>query len=232
MAPARPRQLRRRRRRETETWTELARGRDRQAAAVLVAGPAGGGGRSDGTPDGAGFLRRWIRIVSSHQRTARQRLVLLIGSAGPLGYAPASGTVTVALVGVPVYLLLHVWLPWWGYVAVAVGVTLFGVWIHGVGDRILGEEDSRKLVIDELAGFLIAMTAVPPFGVAPTWRLVTLGFGLERAIDIVKIWPATWIERRWPGGWGVVFDDVVAGLYTLGLLQLVMRFFPAAVGIG
>lgn len=170
--------------------------------------------------------------MSGHQRTARQRLVLLIGSAGPLGYAPASGTVTVAVLGVPVYLLLHAWLPGWGYLAVTAAVTLFGVWIHGVGDRILGEKDSRKLVIDELAGFFVAMTAVPSFGVSPTWQLVALGFCLERAIDIVKIWPATWIERRWPGGWGVVFDDVVAGLYTLGLLQLVMHFFPAAVGLG
>jgi phosphatidylglycerophosphatase A len=169
--------------------------------------------------------------VSGQQRTARQRLVVLIGSVGPLGYAPASGTVTVAVVGVPLYLLLHAWSPWWGYLAVTAGVTFLGVWIHGVGDRILGEEDSRKLVIDELAGFLIAMTAVPSFGITPTWQLVALGFVLERAIDIVKVWPATWIERRWPGGWGVVFDDVVAGLYTLGLLQLAMHYFPGTVGI-
>ncbi len=157
--------------------------------------------------------------------TFAQRVLLIFGSLGPLGRAPASGTVAVAVAGIPLYLLLHL-LPVGAYIGVAVAFALVSVWIHQVGDRILGEKDSRKLVLDELAGFLVAMIAVPA-----TWRLIALGFVLERAIDIAKLFPGNLVERKLPGGWGVVGDDVVAGLYTLGVLHLAMRLWPSAVGL-
>jgi phosphatidylglycerophosphatase A len=117
-------------------------------------------------------------------------------------------------------------LPVWAYVVVTAAFALAAVWVHQVGDRILGEHDSRKLVLDELAGFFVAMTAVPP-----TWQLVLGGFLLERALDIVKVPPANWIERRSPGGWGVVGDDLVAGLYALIFLQAAIHWIPSWVGL-
>lgn len=152
------------------------------------------------------------------------RWLIRIGSMGPLGHAPASGTVTVAVVGIPLYLLLHTLDPLW-YVAVTVVITLASVAIHAAGDRILGEKDSRKLVWDEIVGYLIAMTAVPM-----TWQLVAFGFFAERFIDIAKVFPANVVERKVPGGWGVVGDDVIAGLWTLGLCHLLIHFMPAWVG--
>ena len=154
--------------------------------------------------------------------TFGQKSILLVGALGPLGFAPASGCVAVAVAGIPLYLLMHAYLPRWGYLAVTVVICLFGVWIHERGDKILGEKDSRKLVIDEIAGWLIAMIAVPAIGVTPSWQLIALGYVLERGIDIAKVPPANWIENRWPGGWGVVGDDIMAGLYTLGILHAVM----------
>ena len=100
--------------------------------------------------------------------------------------------------------------------------TLFAVWVAGHTDRILGEKDSHKNVIDEIPAVLVALCGFQE----PTWQIIATAFIFERTIDIVKIWPATWIERRVPGGWGVVLDDVVAGLYTLGLLQLGVYFLP------
>jgi phosphatidylglycerophosphatase A len=158
--------------------------------------------------------------------TRRQKWLLRIGSIGPLGHAPASGTVAVAVAGIPLYLLMQRFLPVWAYVAVTTVFALVAVWVHGAGDRILGEKDSRKLVLDELAGFFVAMIGVPP-----TWPLVLGGFLLERALDIVKVPPANWIERRWPGGWGVVGDDLVAGLYALIFLQAAIRWVPAWGGL-
>ncbi len=161
-----------------------------------------------------------------HQpRTAGQRVLLLIGSIGPLGHAPASGTVAVAVAGIPLFLLMHrLPLPW--YLAGVVVLTAVAVWVHHLGDRILGEKDSRKLVLDELVGFAVAMTAVPA-----TWQLIVLGFFLERGIDIVKVPPANLIEQKVPGGWGVVGDDVVAGLYTLALLQAGCHLAPGWLGL-
>lgn len=158
-------------------------------------------------------------------RTPGQRILLLIGSVGPLGYAPASGTVTVAVAGIPLLWALHT-LPLAAYLAVTAALTAAAVVVHDAGDRILGEKDSRKLVWDELAGFMVAMTLVPF-----TWQLVTIGFFLERLIDIAKIPPANLIEKHVPGGWGVVGDDLMAGAYTCAILHLLIHYAPAWVGV-
>jgi phosphatidylglycerophosphatase A len=105
--------------------------------------------------------------------------------------------------------------------------SVVSVWIHTVGDRILGETDSRRLVWDELAGFLFAVAFVPF-----TWQLAVLAVVVERILDIVKIPPADWIEKHCPGGWGVVGDDVVAGLYTCGIIHLTVYVAPSWVGLG
>jgi len=157
------------------------------------------------------------------------RLMLFVGSLAYLGFVPAaSGTVAVAVVGVPLYLWLVplLGLAWPAYTVIVTVFTLFSVWVAGHTDRILNEEDSSKNVIDELPGFLVALIALPT-----TWQIITAAFFLERAIDIAKIWPANWIERHLPRGWGVVFDDIVAGLYTLAILHVALRLAPTWLGV-
>ena len=155
------------------------------------------------------------------KRTTRsQRALLLVGSLGPLGHLPASGTVTVAVVGVPLFYLMHEWHKI-VYILVTLGFTAASIRLHDVGDRILGEKDSRKLVWDELTGFLVAV-AFLPF----TPKIAVLAFVLERAIDIAKVPPANWIEKHLPGGWGVVGDDIIAGLYTCAIVHTAMYRLP------
>jgi phosphatidylglycerophosphatase A len=150
-------------------------------------------------------------------RAANNRLLIYVGSIGPLGFLPASGTVSVLVVGIPLFWVSRgVSLAW--YVPALVAFVLASVWVHQRGDAALGSKDSRVLVWDEVAGFLIAVTGVPF-----TWQTALLAFLLERGLDIAKIWPAKWVEDHWPGGWGVVGDDVVAGLYTLGVLHILLR---------
>ena len=156
------------------------------------------------------------------KRTPGQRLLLLVGSVGPLGHMPASGTVAVAVAGVPLAWMMRMYLALGTYLVVSVVFTLFAVWLHDVGDRLLGEKDSRKLVLDELAGFWFAVVLIPM-----TWQMFAAAFFLERFIDIAKVPPANIIERRVPGGAGVVGDDVVAGIYTMLVLLLVEIFVPA-----
>lgn len=150
--------------------------------------------------------------------TRGQRALLLIGSIGPLGHFPASGTVAVAVAGVPLAWWMRTWLtvPW--CVGVVVVFSVVSVWLHDLGDRLLGEKDSRKLVWDELAGWFIACLAVP---VSWPWGLVVFAFFAERIIDIVKVPPANVIERSVRGGLGVVGDDVIAGVYAMLLVLLV-----------
>lgn len=157
--------------------------------------------------------------------TTFQRLLLSVASFGPLGYLPASGTVTVGLVGVPMFYFLHAW-PAAAYVAFTLAFIAAAIALHDWGDRLLGTKDSGLLVWDEIAGFLVAVAFVPF-----TWRLAIIAFFVQRSLDIVKIPPAPWIEKRWPGGWGVVGDDLLAGVYTCALLHLLIHFAPGVVGI-
>ncbi|MCH7995355.1 MAG: phosphatidylglycerophosphatase A [Planctomycetes bacterium] len=160
------------------------------------------------------------------ERTAFQRALLLAGSFGPLGHLPASGTITVAAVGIPLFWLTREWSSA-AYVIAVTAFTAGAIWLHDIGDRILGEKDSRRLVWDEIVGFMIAVAFVPF-----TWQTVLIAFFVERAIDIIKVPPARWIERSWPGGWGVVGDDVIAGLYTCAVLQVLCKTMPASMGLG
>lgn len=151
--------------------------------------------------------------------SAAQRALLLVGSIGPIGYAPASGTVAVAVAGIPLCWLMHRYLSAPVYLAVSVAFALASMWMHHWGDRVLGESDSRKLVWDELAGYFFAMFLVP-FGL----KAAVVAFFLERFIDIVKVPPANWVDRRMHNGVGVVLDDVIAGIYTCAIMHLLFRY--------
>lgn len=159
-------------------------------------------------------------VTMTDPQTRVERWIIAVGSLGPLGRLSASGTITVALVGLPLFWAMSR-LSTPIYLGIVVVFTLVSVAIHQAGDRILNQKDSSRLVWDELAGFMIAVALVPF-----SWHTAAIAFFVERALDIAKVPPARWIERRWPGGWGVVGDDVIAGLYTCGALHLLCRIAP------
>ena len=90
----------------------------------------------------------------------------------------------------------------------------------GFGEELWGEHDSGKIVIDEVAGYLVTMT-----GVAVSWKWAAAGFFLFRFFDISKIEPARYCDRHLKNGYGVVLDDVVAGIYACLALHLLVRFW-------
>ncbi len=181
------------------------------------------------TPNGGDAVNANASSRMLAPRTTAQNIVLFIGSLAYIGFVPfASGTVTVAVVGVPLHLVLvgHFGWVWPLYTAFVVALTLFAVWIAGKTDQVLNEKDSKRNVIDELPGYFVALIGLPI-----TWQIVVAAFFIERAIDIAKIWPANWIEDHLPRGWGVVMDDIVAGIYTLIILHLAVWAFPTWMGI-
>jgi phosphatidylglycerophosphatase A len=117
---------------------------------------------------------------------------------------------------IPLYLLVR---PFgWPAVAVAaVVLTAIGVWAAGVVERQLGVKDPQIVCIDEVAGVFVTWTAAPP-----SWTGLLIGVVLFRLFDQFKPWPARLAERRLPGGFGVMGDDVLAGLWGVVVL-LVMR---------
>jgi phosphatidylglycerophosphatase A len=80
-----------------------------------------------------------------------------------------------------------------------------------------GFEDPGAVVIDEVAGQWLVL-AVAPLDV---WYFAA-AFVLFRVFDIAKPWPVSWADRRIKGGFGVMFDDILAGLYGAAVLLVVL----------
>jgi len=134
------------------------------------------------------------------------------------GFFPvASGTVG-TLGAIPLYLSLAR-LPLWLYLTTLVPFFFLASWVSGAAEREFGEKDSGKIVIDEVIGFLITMA-----GVSADWRSIVIGFLLFRFFDIVKVPPARYFDQQVKNGYGVVLDDVVAGIYACIALHIILRF--------
>jgi phosphatidylglycerophosphatase A len=103
-------------------------------------------------------------------------------------------------------------------IALAVLVTLIGIPAATRVARGSGVKDPQFVVIDEVAGQLVALIAVPL-----AWKSFLAGFILFRAFDILKPPPVRQLEAL-PEGTGIVLDDVAAGLYALGVVHLFLRF--------
>lgn len=138
-------------------------------------------------------------------------VVVFLASAGYIGYIPiASGTFG-TLVAIPLFFgfdaMRAVSVPL--YLLTFVTAVALACWIADQADTLLHEHDSHKIVIDEVVGYLAATLFL-----APTWSHVLWAFFIFRLFDVIKPFPANYIDEHFPGGYGVTLDDVVSGLYT------------------
>ena len=145
-------------------------------------------------------------------------LAKLVATAFGAGYSPrAPGTCGTA-VAVPLAWALAS-LSMWQFGLVAVGVTLLGVACAERAGRAWGTEDDQRIVIDEVAGYLLTVLPVDRSG----WAPLAVGFVVFRALDIGKPPPIRWLDEHLPGGWGVMLDDVAAGVLGAGVMLLLDR---------
>ena len=167
-------------------------------------------------------------------RSAKDYLALAIATCG-VGYLPLAPGTWGSLLAVLFYLILHrVWFPHPDIplgvhirsfllvqLAIILTVTVVGTWAASRTERVLRIKDPGKVVVDEVAGQLIPLMAVP----ATSWLLddatsVLAAFILFRIFDIVKPYPARRLEGM-HGGVGIMADDLVAGLYAfLGVMLI------------
>lgn len=103
-------------------------------------------------------------------------------------------------------------------IACAAAVTLIGIPAATRVAQALGKGDPSQVVIDEVAGQLVAFIAVPL-----NWRCLLAGLILFRVFDITKPFPIRRLECL-PEGTGIMLDDVGAGLYALAVMQLLLHF--------
>ena len=138
------------------------------------------------------------------------------------GFAPVTPGTFGSLVGI-----LFVWLLFpenlLGQMIYLVLVTGLAVWSSGWLAEVEGQKDPGKIVADEIAGQAFVFFLLP-IGSVSQWQTLLAGFALFRLFDIVKPPPIRRMESL-PGGWGIVMDDVLAGLFANIVLQIGIRLF-------
>ena len=129
------------------------------------------------------------------------------------GLSPIMPGTMGTLAAVPFYLLMTA-LPLWLYVTLLIIGFVAGIKICNAATSAIGRHDHGAIVWDEFIGFGITMLAAPA-----GWTWIAIGFVLFRFFDMVKPWPISWFDRRVHGGFGIMLDDVIAGLFALACLQ-------------
>lgn len=149
---------------------------------------------------------------------AVDKLAKLIATALGAGYSPIGPGTCGTAVAVPLAWALRA-RPDWQFALIAVVITLIGVAAAQRADQAWKTEDNQKIVIDEVAGYLVTISFVPR-----SWAALAVGFVVFRFFDIVKPPPIRWLEENLPGGWGVMLDDIGAGVMGVIVMGLLTYF--------
>lgn len=133
------------------------------------------------------------------------------------GLAPIAPGTFGTLAALPfIFITMHY--PLWLQIVFAVVISVFGIWACGKTADDLGVHDHPAIVWDEVAGYYITM-----IGAALSWQTLLVGFLLFRFFDIVKPGPIRVLDKRAHGGFGIMIDDVLAGIFSLICLQALIK---------
>ena len=133
-----------------------------------------------------------------------------------VGYFPIAPGTAATAAGIVLVYMLHFSLLW--YVAIMLVLLALAIPVCSYVEDMLKVKDPGIIVIDEVVGIMISLIGLPL-----TWPIVIIGFFLFRAFDMFKIYPINRLEAL-PGGWGIMLDDVMAGIYTNIILHLAIRY--------
>ncbi len=145
-----------------------------------------------------------------------REVVLFLAQGAYSGRSPVAPGTAGTAVGVLVYLGMRSLKPE-AYVLLCFLIVLVGIGTANQAERLLGKKDHPSIVIDEIAGYLVAMFMVPH-----GWGFVIAGFILFRIFDIIKPYPLKRLQNL-QGGVGVMVDDIGAGIYVNILIRIVVE---------
>ena len=152
------------------------------------------------------------------QRKTNSTLAIAIATTAGSGFFPvAPGTVGSLIALVALWLLPE--FPWPILAASTVVCFFIGVWSASECEKLWNRHDPGQVNWDEVVGMMVALIGLPNH-----WIVYLSAFFLFRFFDIIKPQPAN-ASQKLPGGWGVMSDDVIAGIYTNVLLQLLLILF-------
>lgn len=147
------------------------------------------------------------------------RFITILATGLGIGYSPIAPGTLGTLLALPIsYFLSEIPFPL--YEITLAGFFFLSVWVSEKAGAAFGKKDDQRIVIDEMMGFFITMLWIPK-----TLLFILSGFILFRIFDIIKPPPIRFAERT-RGGYGVVLDDVIAGVYANILLHFIGRIYP------
>lgn len=170
-------------------------------------------------------ILHWNRVRSPQAVTA-----VFIGTAGGAGLFPVAPGTVGTLIGLPIAYYTANW-DFTARIFLWSAISLIGTWACKEFDRLMGSQDNQNLVIDEVAG--MGITAWTLGASSGNWKAWLAAFLIFRFFDVVKIPPVRQIDRwskkgsAWLGGFGVMADDLAAGvqgLLTILILQKLQVF--------
>jgi len=147
-----------------------------------------------------------------------KRPVCFLGLGFGSGLAPKAPGTFGTIAAIPICLLMQN-LSLVTYLVLTVIAFIVGIWICQKSADWLGKEDPSAVVWDEIVGYLVTMIAAPQ-----GWQWVVLGFVLFRFFDILKPWPISIADKELHGGFGIMLDDVIAGIFAAGCIQLLYLY--------
>ncbi len=150
-----------------------------------------------------------------------RQVIIFLASGAYTGYSPFAPGTAGSVVGLIIGYFFCA--PMWQhepmmFVLIFAAVMFLSCLIAGRAEEIFSEHDSSKIVLDEVLG-MIATMFLNPLG----WVSLLGGFILFRLFDIIKPFPADLIDRKMPGGPGVMLDDLFAGIYANIILRISLK---------
>ena len=135
---------------------------------------------------------------------------------------PAPGTWG-SVAAIPFALILYQYAGLYPYLLGLVVVFIIGTWASALFDKAAGGHDNKMIVVDEVVGQWLALLPVL-YLLGLNLIGVLLAFVLFRLFDILKPWPISWCDKNLPGAWGVMIDDVLAGLVAAGFMWGMIQY--------
>jgi phosphatidylglycerophosphatase A len=149
----------------------------------------------------------------------KERIATIIATGFGSGYSPFAPGTAGSVVGLALFVPLALLDPRLQFVATA-AVFFLGVWSASLVAKRSGVEDPGLVVVDEIAGMWITLLLLPL-----TWQVAVVGFFAFRVMDVFKPYPARDFEK-FPRGWGIMADDVMAGIYANLTVRVVALVWP------
>ncbi|MCX7956348.1 MAG: phosphatidylglycerophosphatase A [Endomicrobia bacterium] len=147
----------------------------------------------------------------------KKLLIEIISTFFYVGYLPASGTMA-TLVSLPLLLKIDELKPLY-QIFFVLSLISVSVILTGYAEQFFSYKDDKKIVIDEVVGFIVAMISIPK-----NLIYIFLGFVIFRFFDITKFVGINKLQKL-PCGWGIVIDDIVAGILSNFVLRVILIFY-------